>query len=132
MIGIGYSRDTHMWLGSLIPHPFSHWPQRTQRVQDVSSFVISILTGEHQTLPGVVLKDPDPEVGYLKSASEITREVIGGLNCWSMRFDLPAAEEDIKKCHVALTDGGVVLFEVFCLAPCFSKWLILMCFWTVG
>ena len=64
------------------------------------------------SIPGSLFEDPDPEVGYPRSASEITREVVGGLNCWRMRFDLPAAEEGIQKCHVALTDGGVVLFEV--------------------
>lgn len=55
---------------------------------------------------------PDPKTNYLRNASEITREVIGGLSCWRMRFDLPAAKESVRRCHVALTDGGVVLFEV--------------------
>ena len=67
------------------------------------------------SLPGAGAEDPHPETDYPRSASEITREVVGGLNCWRMRFDLPAAEEDVQKCHVALTDGGVVLFEVRCL-----------------
>jgi len=52
------------------------------------------------------------ETGYPRSGSEITREVVGGLSCWRTRFDLPAAEEGVRKCHVALTNGGVVLFEV--------------------
>jgi len=73
------------------------------------------------SLPGAALEDPDPGTGYRKGASEITREVIGGLSCWRMRFDLPAAEEDIKKCHVALTDGGIILFEVCCLMFCSSE-----------
>ena len=77
-------------------------------------------------LPGTVLEDPDPETGYLESASEITREFIGGLDCWRMRFDLPAAEDDVMKCHVALTDGGVVLFEVCCLVLWSYEWLTLM------
>jgi hypothetical protein len=66
-------------------------------------------------LPGATPGGPDPETGFPKSASEITREVIGGLSCWKMRFDLPAAEEGLDECRVALTDGGVVLFEVRCL-----------------
>ena len=65
-------------------------------------------------LPGAVPEDPDPQTGYHRSASEIVREVVGGLSCWKMRFDLPAAEGGVEKCHVALTDGGVVLFEVRC------------------
>ena len=53
--------------------------------------------------------------------------VIGGLSCWRMRFDLPAAEEGIKNCHVALTDSGVVSFEVCHLVS--SGWSgIYMCF----
>lgn len=67
------------------------------------------------SLPGAGAEDPHPETDFPRSASEITREVVGGLNCWRMRFDLPVAEEDVQKCHVALTDGGVVLFEVRCL-----------------
>jgi hypothetical protein len=63
-------------------------------------------------LPCVVPEDPDPETGYHRSASEIIREVVGGLSCWKTRFDLPAARDDVEKCHVALTDGGIVLFEV--------------------
>ena len=62
------------------------------------------------------LGDLDPETGYPKGASEIVREVVGGLGCWKMRFDLPAAGEDVEKCYVALTAGGVVLFEVRRLA----------------
>jgi len=73
------------------------------------------------SLPGAALENPDPGTGYRKGAGEITREVIGGLSCWRMRFDLPAAEEDIKKCHVALTDGGIILFEVCCLMFCSSE-----------
>jgi len=61
---------------------------------------------------GSLFEDPDPETGYPRSASETTREAVGGLSCWRMRFDLPAAGEDVRKCHVALTDGGIVLFEV--------------------
>ena len=64
------------------------------------------------SLLGPTPEDPDPETGYPRGASEITREVIGGLSCWKMRFDLPAAEGDVAKCHIALTDRGVVLFEV--------------------
>ena len=60
-------------------------------------------------LPG---GDPDPKPRYSQHTSEIIREVIGGFSCWRMRFDLPAAEESLRKCHVALTDGRVVLFEV--------------------
>lgn len=63
-------------------------------------------------LSGAGLEDPDPETGYSKCASEITREVVGGLRCWRMRFDLPAAGEGVGKCNVALTDGGIILFEV--------------------
>ena len=64
------------------------------------------------SLPGVATEAPDFETGYPRSASEITREVVGGLSCWRTRFDLPAAGEDIWKCHVVLTNSGVVLFEV--------------------
>ena len=60
-------------------------------------------------LPG---GDPDPKPRYSQHTSEITREVVGGFSCWRMRFDLPPAEESLRKCHIALTDGGVVLFEV--------------------
>lgn len=63
-------------------------------------------------LPGAGLEDPDSETGYPKHASEVTREVVGGLRCWRMRFDLPAAGEGVAKCSVSLTDGGVILFEV--------------------
>ena len=66
------------------------------------------------SLPGVLPEEPDPETGYPKVASEITREVVGGLSCWRMRFDLPAAGEEIGERRVALMDGGVVLFEVRC------------------
>ena len=69
------------------------------------------------SLPGAAYEAPDFETGYPQSASEITREVVGGLSCWRTRFDLPAAEEDIRKCHVVLTNGGVVLFEV--RLPCY-------------
>ena len=72
-------------------------------------------------LPSAVPKDSDPETGYNKSASEITREVVGGLGCWKMRFDLPAAGGNIRHCHVALTDGGFVLFEV--------RYLMTSCGW---
>ena len=65
-------------------------------------------------LPGAIPEGSDSETGFHKSASEITREVVGGLGCWRMRFDLPAAGGDVQQCHVALTDGGVVLFEVRC------------------
>lgn len=61
--------------------------------------------------PRATVGNPDPETGYSKGASEITSEVIGGLSCWKMRFDLPTAAGDVEKCHVALTDCGVVLFE---------------------
>lgn len=66
----------------------------------------------HRETPDQLPGASDPETGYAKGASEMTREVIGGLSCWRTRFDLPTAEEDIKKCHIALTDAGVVLFEV--------------------
>jgi hypothetical protein len=76
------------------------------------------------TLAGATSEDPpDPEASYPKRASEITREVVGGLNCWKMRFDLPVAQKDIEKCHVAMTDGGVVLFEVRCFGITFCVWL---------
>ena len=68
--------------------------------------------GTSGPLPGAVPEDLDPETGYNKSASEITREVVGGLGCWKMRFDLPAAGGDIQQCHVGLADGGFLLFEV--------------------
>jgi hypothetical protein len=70
------------------------------------------------SLPAPAPEDPEQEMGYPQSASEITREVIGGLGCWKMRFDLPAAGEGVKKCHISLTDSGVVLFEVRWLASC--------------
>jgi hypothetical protein len=63
-------------------------------------------------LPGAAHEGSDPETGFPKSASKITREVVGGLSCWKMRFDLPAAEEGLDESHVALVDGGVVLFQV--------------------
>jgi hypothetical protein len=73
----------------------------------------------HRETPGPLLgatpEGPDPETGYPKRASEITREVVGGLSCWKMRFDLPAAEEGLDESHIALVDGGVVLFQVRCL-----------------
>jgi hypothetical protein len=68
-------------------------------------------------------EDPRPHgVGYPHSASEAIREVVGGLACWRTRFDLPAAEENIIQCHVSLTDGGIVLFEVCWLITCSLKW----------
>jgi hypothetical protein len=73
-------------------------------------------------LPGAALSTPDPATGYPKRADEIVREVVGGLSCWRMRFGLPAPAEDIDKCHVALTDGGVVLFEVRYRLKSFSEW----------
>ena len=73
-------------------------------------------------LPGSSQEVPEPGVGYPRSASEITREVIGGLGCWRMRFDLPAMEEGFTRCHVSLMDGAVVLFEVRWLATCSLKW----------
>ena len=73
------------------------------------------------SLPSASPEAPDPETGYQKSASEITREVVGGLSRWKMRFDLPPVKVDIEECHVALTDGGVVLFEVRFLTI-FSQW----------
>ena len=79
-------------------------------------------------LPGVVLEDPDPKTNYPSGASEITREVIGGLSCWKMRFDLPGAEEDVEKCHVALTEAGIVLFEVCHLVPPLLDGSVLMSF----
>ena len=78
--------------------------------------------GALDLLPGAVLEDPDPKTGYLKGASEITREVIGGLSYWRMRFDLPTAEEDSKKYHISLTDSGIVLLEVCYLMSCSSEW----------
>jgi len=84
-------------------------------------------------LPSAALGDSDPETGYPKSASEVTREVIGGLSCWRMRFDIPTAESDVKKCHVALTDAGAVLFEVRCFVPCSSEWFeTKILSWIVG
>lgn len=71
--------------------------------------------------PGAGLEDPDPETGYPKGASEIVREVVGGLGCWKMRFDLPAVGEDVEKCYVALTTGGFVLFEVRRLASSLER-----------
>lgn len=65
-----------------------------------------------EPITGPGLEDPDPETGYPKGASEITREVVGGLGCWKARFDVPPAEGDIERCSVALTNSGVVLFEV--------------------
>ena len=73
-------------------------------------------------LPSSSPEDPEPGVGYPRSASEITREVIGGLGCWRMRFDLPAKDENCTECHVSLTDGGVALFEVRWLMTCTLKW----------
>lgn len=72
------------------------------------------------TFAGTTSEDPDPKASYPKRASEITREVVGGLSCWKMRFDLPVAQMDIEKCHVALTDGGIVLFEVRCFGIFFE------------
>ena len=67
------------------------------------------------SFPGVMAEDPHPDMVYPGSASEMTREVVGGLSCWRARFDLPPAERSVEKCHIALADGGVVLFEVRCL-----------------
>lgn len=75
-------------------------------------------------LPSATPEGPDPETGYHKRASETLWEVVGGLSCWRMRFDLPAAGEDVERCHVALTDGGVVLFEVRCLIPSCGRFYI--------
>ena len=77
--------------------------------------------GTSDPLPRAAPEDTDPETGHHKCASEITREVVGGLSCWKMKFDLPAAGEDVEKCHVGLTDGGIVLFEVRCLIS-FCGW----------
>lgn len=63
------------------------------------------------SLPGAA-EDHPPGMNYPRGASETTREVIGGLSCWKAKFDLPAAGEGVKKCHVTLIDSGVVLFEV--------------------
>lgn len=76
--------------------------------------------------PGDTLQDPDPKWGYIKSASEITREVVGGLSRWKMRFDLTPGE-NFEGCEVTLTDHGVVLFNVRCLTI-FSKRFKLTCF----
>ena len=68
-------------------------------------------------LASAVLGDLDPDsTGNQKTPSKITREVIGGLSCWKTRFDLPAAALGVAACHVSLTDGGVVVFEVRPLA----------------
>lgn len=77
--------------------------------------------GTPDILTSAAPRDPDLELDYEESASEITREVVGGLSCWKTRFDLPAAGEDHKGCPVALTDGGFVLLEVRCLAV-FPGW----------
>jgi hypothetical protein len=69
-------------------------------------------------LPDSAPEDPESGVGYPQSTSETTREVAGGLCCWRTRFDLPVADENVRKCHVSLTDGGVVLFEVRRLVTC--------------
>ena len=50
------------------------------------------------------------------------REVIGGLSCRRMRFDLPVGEEGVEKCHVTLADGGLVLFEVRCSLSRSLEW----------
>lgn len=63
-------------------------------------------------LAGTTPEDSNSEMGYQRSASEVTRDVVGGLSCWRMRFDLPVAEADLDRCQVALMDGGPVLFEV--------------------
>jgi hypothetical protein len=62
-------------------------------------------------LPVSAPEDPGSGASYPQSAREITRGAVG-LGFWRMRFDLPAADENIKRCHISLTDGGVVLFEV--------------------
>ena len=58
---------------------------------------------------------PSHETRYPRCASEITREVVGGLGCWKARFDLPAA--GAEKRYVALANGGVVVFEVCHIVP---------------
>ena len=55
----------------------------------------------------------DPEINYPQSASQIADEVIGGLSCWRVRFDLPAMEEDIERCNATLMDGRAVISEVY-------------------
>ena len=73
-------------------------------------------------LSGTVLEDHGPETGYLKGVNEIIKEVIDWWNCWRVRFNIPAAEEDVKKHYVALADSGVLLFEVCCLVLYSSEW----------
>ena len=79
-------------------------------------FFVYDFNPHRETSGPLTLEDPDLETGYQRSANEITREVVGGLSCWKMRFDLPAAGEGLDECHVALMDDAVVFFEVRCFS----------------
>ena len=78
-------------------------------------FFVYDFNPHRKTLDPLTPEGSDPKTGYRKSASEITREVVGGLSCWKMRFDLPAAEAGLEECYAVLIDGGFVLVEVRCL-----------------
>lgn len=50
-----------------------------------------------------------------------------------MRFDLPAAEEGVEKCHVTLADGKVTLSEVRCfLSRSSGQFDAYMGFWQLN
>ena len=109
------------------------WPLVPENPRGLFIYVFNPHRETPGLLPSAVPGDPDPKAAYLKSASEIEREVIGGLSCWRMGFDLPTAEEDLKNYHVSLTDGGTYLrCAIWCPAPPIVLCLYMLFGWLSG